>query len=532
MGLRRRDRRRKLVDIAPRPILLAAASAGLLISAFPNYDLGALAFIGLVPLVLVSDGERPVRAFWWGTLAGLIFYTGSISWVTKTMTAYGGLSLPVSGLVLVALALYLAGYVGLFCLGVSMIRGVAWPIGLLGPPALWVALEYIRTYALTGFPWALIGYTQYRNELLLPVASVAGVYGLSFLVVLVNTAVARLASSNRLQTLLLAAGVAGVLLWAPKVLSPASHASASNGTIGVALVQGNIDQALKWDPAMQSATVEHYRGLSLQAAEQAPVLIVWPETAVPFFLRYEPDLRRQVLDIAAETGSHLLVGSPDMEPGSVGLGIDRYFNSAFLISPQGQLLGKYDKIHMVPFGEYVPLKSVLFFVNRLAHGIGDFEGGATYTVFEVPGGRFGATICYEAIFPNQVRRYVRDGADFLVNITNDAWFGRSAAPAQHLAMAALRAAENRRYLIRAANTGISAIVDPSGRILQASDIFVPAVVSGRIRPGGGLTFYTRHGDLFAWLCIGVVIATCLRERALLFARDASDPATAVERRAS
>ena len=515
-----------------RPALLATVSAGLLALAFPTADIGGLAFIALVPLLVAIRGEPPARAFWWGSLAGLLFYLLSISWVTRTMTTYGGMSFSVSALVLLALSAYLALYFGLFCYGLSLIGGAAWPIGLLAPAALWVALEYLRSYALTGFPWALLGYTQYRSTTLVPMASVTGVYGLSFLVVLVNIALAQLAATagDRLRTMLLAGVLALALVWSPRLLSPSPARAGEEQELGVTLVQGNIDQALKWDPAMQAATIDLYRRLSLDAATGAPGLIVWPETAVPFFLRYEPTLRGRVADVAAETGSYLLVGSPDVEPGAQSGGGDRYHNSAFLISPQRELLGKYDKIHMVPFGEYVPLKSILFFVHKLAYGIGDFEPGQTYTIFHLPRGRFAATICYEAIFPDQVRRYVKDGADFLVNITNDAWFGRSAAPAQHLAMAALRAAENHRYLIRAANTGISAIIDPTGRILEASGLFVPAVISGRIRLVQGETFYTSHGDLFAWLCVAFVVAVFMAKRAWSAGRVSSAPAPIPQRR--
>jgi apolipoprotein N-acyltransferase len=281
---------------------------------------------------------------------------------------------------------------------------------------------------------------------------------------------------------------------------------------------------------MQAATIEAYRRLSLDAAVRAPSLIVWPETAAPFFLRYDHALRARVLDIAAETGSHLLVGSPDRERVWGVAGRERYFNSAFLLSPGGGLLDKYDKMHMVPFGEYVPLKSILFFVEKLAYGIGDFEPGRTYTIFQLPVGRFGVTICYEVIFPDQVRRYVKEGAEFLVNITNDAWFGRSAAPAQHLAMAAMRAAENRRYLIRAANTGISAIVDPQGRIVQASGIFEPAVISGRISLVRDQTLYTRYGDVFAWVCVAFVAAVWITERIRSGAGVSSAPAAVSQRR--
>ncbi len=521
-------------------VLLAALSGGLLILAFPKPDLGWLAFIALVPLLWAIRGQTPVRAFYFGTLAGLIFYLISVSWVTHSMTAYGGVPFALSALALLVLAAYLALYLGVFAMGAAWMARMPWPLNLLAPSALWIGLEYLRTYALTGLPWILIGYTQYQNSVLLPIASVAGVYGLSFIVVLINVALTQLAGGapNRLQTTAVTGAVVLILVWSPRFLSPASTALSTGPsmpvgaeqTLSVAIVQGNIDQALKWDPAMQAATIEQYRRLSLEAAKEAPALIVWPETAVPFFLRYEPALIDRVLDIAAETGSYLLVGSPDAEPTAAADPTPRYRNSAFLISPQRELLSKYDKIHMVPFGEYVPLKSVLFFVNKLAYGIGDFEGGQTYTVFDTPGGRFSTTICYEVIFPDQVRRYVKEGAEFLVNITNDAWFGRTAAPAQHLAMAVLRAVENRRYLVRAANTGISAMVDPSGRILRTSDLFVPAVIADQIRVERTHTFYTRYGDLFAWICVIFVIAVFIAAWARSTVRMASVPAATSQRR--
>ncbi len=514
------------------PVLLAALSAGLLILAFPTPDLGWLAFVALIPLLLAIRGLAPIRAFYLGTLAGWLFYMVSVSWVTNSMMVYGGVPFGISMLALIVLAAYLSLYVGLFAMGISWMASAPWPLNLLIPSALWVGLEYLRTYALTGFPWILLGYTQYRHISLLPIASVAGVYGLSFLVVLINVALAQWVGGApaRFRSIVFAGALTLALLASPRLLSPPATSAGSEQAIRVALVQGNIEQGLKWDTAMQATTIEQYRRLSLEAAKDAPALIVWPETAVPFFLRYEPALLGRVLDIAAETGSYLLVGSPDAEPPAAADGGTRYRNSAFLISPKRELLSRYDKIHMVPFGEYVPLKSILFFVNKLAYGIGDFEGGRTYTIFDIPGGRFGATICYEAIFPDQVRRYVKEGAEFLVNITNDAWFGRSAAPTQHLAMAVLRAAENRRYLIRAANTGISAIVDSSGRILQASDIFVPTVITEQIRAERTHTFYTRYGDLFAWVCVIFIIAVFMARWTWSAVRIAPVPAAASQRR--
>lgn len=249
-------------------------------------------------------------------------------------------------------------------------------------------------------------------------------------------------------------------------------------------------------------TLDIYRELTREAARQRPELVVWPEAAVPFLLQADPR-RAQIEALAREVGASLLVGAPDVQAGQPR-------NSAFLIGPNGRLLGRYDKRHLVPFGEYVPLSRLLFFVDPLAGGaIGQFSPGREATVFATPSGRFGVVICYEAIFPEEVRDLFRGGADFLVNIINDAWFGRSAAPVQHLAMAAFRAVENRAFLIRAANTGISAIVAPDGRIVQASELFTTAVLAGTITPCAGVSLYTRYGDLFAWGTVGIALAVAL-----------------------
>jgi apolipoprotein N-acyltransferase len=370
--------------------------------------------------------------------------------------------------------------------------------------SLWAALEFLRSSLLTGFPWNLLVYSQHRNLPLIQVASVTGVYGVSFMVMAVNAALARAVLTWKSWSRLLAplatvglflAGVVGYgWLWPPP--------EASSPVMRVALVQGNIDQEVKWDPAWQDQTLTIYGELTREAARRRPQLIVWPEAAVPFFLREDP---RQALihDMARASGAYLLMGAPDRQAGQPR-------NTAFLIGPEGRMLGRYDKRHLVPFGEYVPLRQLLFFVNPLAGGtIGTFAPGDEATVFSTPSGRFGVVICYEAIFPDEVRDFFRGGADFLVNITNDAWFGRSEALAQHLAMAAFRAVENRAYLIRAGNTGISAIVAPDGRIVQASGLFTPAVLSGAIIPRTGESFYTRYGDLFAWGTMGVALAVIL-----------------------
>jgi apolipoprotein N-acyltransferase len=221
---------------------------------------------------------------------------------------------------------------------------------------------------------------------------------------------------------------------------------------------------------------------------------------MPFLLRLDPRLGPQALAVAREAGVPILMSSPDQ----VGPGV--FENSAFLVTQTGEIQGKYSKRHLVPFGEYVPLRRIFFFLDKLAVPVGDFIPGREVTVFRGPYGRFGVSICYEVIFPDEVREEVASGAEFLVNITNDAWFGRTSAPYQHLAMAAFRAVENNVYMVRAANTGISAIIEPSGRIAESAGLYVDAAFVGRIRPGGGRTFYTRYGDVFAWLCAAAAAA--------------------------
>lgn len=488
----------------PRPPrwFLAALSGALLALAFPGSgDQPWLAFAALVPLLVAIEGLGWRRAGVLGFLSGIIFWLAVIPWVVPTMIHYGDVPWPLAGLVLLALAGYLALYTTAFSALLARTAPRSSAAYVIAAASLWVALEFLRTHLFTGFPWNLLGYSQYRNLSLIQVAAVTGVYGVSFAVAAINAGLARLVHlqygrKDRLGGLGVAAAVVGLAVGSGWLLSPAR---AENPAIPVALVQGNIDQGVKWDPAYQAATLDVYRRLTLEAARGGAQLIVWPETAMPFFVREDPRWR-EVENLARVTGAYLLVGALDRS-----LGEPR--NSAFLVGPDGQVRGRYDKRHLVPFGEYVPLQRFLFFVDVIAGGaIGAFAPGAEATTFSTPAGRVGVVICYEAIFPAEVREFFRGGADVLVNITNDAWFGRSAAPVQHLAMATFRAVENRAYLVRAANSGISAVVAPDGRIVEASGLFTRRVLSGTVTPRAGATLYTRTGDLFAWATVGISLA--------------------------
>jgi apolipoprotein N-acyltransferase len=512
--------------------VLAAVSGILASLSLPPWNLGWLAFIALVPFLWVVGRERPVPAAVLGFVHGLAFYLVTIWWVVTTMTTYGRMSWALAGLALILLAAILAGYTALFAGLVAAWRPRNRLAGM-GPiliALLWAGLEVWRGQLFSGFPWMLLGYSQYQQPTLRLAAAVTSVTGLSALVVLVNATLTStiewLAHERGRQGAARSAAIAGMIL--AGVLAAAVgygqwfwRDPAAGRSMRVALLQGNIDQSLKWDRAYQAETLDIYERLVRRAAVDRPALIVWPETAAPFFLRREPELAARVAHLAVESGAFLLVGAPDLaEDGQL-------HNSAFLVAPDGQLAGRYDKRHLVPFGEYVPLRWLLFFVDKLAEGIGDFGPGGMATVLSAGGGRFGVMICYEAIFPGEVREFAIRGAQLLVNITNDAWFGRSGAAAQHLAMAAMRAVETGSYLLRAANTGISAVVDPSGAIRPQTPLFTEAVVTATIRLRTEDTPYLRYGDLLGRLggllaCAGVLGALGRIGRSA-WRRPAADP---------
>jgi len=267
----------------------------------------------------------------------------------------------------------------------------------------------------------------------------------------------------------------------------------SGKALRVAVVQGMIEQEKKWLPEFREETVRIYEELSQKAAVSSPQVIVWPETAMPFYFQQERKYKPRILALARKTGSYILFGAPSYEATPKGI---RLYNSAYLVSPKGEVAGVYHKIHLVPFGEYVPLRPLLSFLDKLVVGIGDFSPGEEYTIFPLPSGGCGVVICYEVIFPQFVRRFFASGAKFLVNITNDAWFGRSAGPYQHFAISIFRAVENRAYVVRAANTGISGVIDPYGRVVEQTKLFKRCQFAATIWMDGGQSLYTRWGDVW------------------------------------
>ena len=496
--------RQGLRQLTLQDVLGGVITGILLTLSVPRENAWPLAWVGLVPLLWRAQDTSPARAFWIGWLAGVVFFGATLHWLAGTMVRYGSLHAVASYAVLALLVGYLGVYFALFASGAAWFQK-HWPRGcLLLVPALWTALEWLRTHALTGFPWLLLGYSQHTVLPLIQVADFSGVYGVGFALVAVNTAGTALLTPRPQRGLvfpavfaiLVCGGVWGYGMW--RLSDPA----AAGPSLKVALVQGNIDQSRKWDPLFRETVWETYVRLTERAIrEGSPDLVIWPETATPFYFGLDRQQTQRLLRAVRHWGVPLLFGSPTVaSPGVL-------HNSAYLVASTGEVRGRYDKMHLVPFGEYVPLQRLLPFVRRMVVAIGDFRAGRHPVLLEHERGRLGTVICFEIIFPDLVRRVVREGAQLMVTLTNDAWFGRTAAPYQHFAMATLRAVENRVYVVRVANTGISGVIDPAGRILVSSGLFTEEVLQARVHlaPVRSGTFYTRYGDLFAWICLAAVL---------------------------
>jgi len=486
-------------------ILYAVLSALMLTVSFPPGLGGWFVWIGLIPLLLAVESQSARSRFILGIIAGMAHYLTLMYWVIIVLNRYGGLPLPVSMGALILLSFYLSLYFGLFCLGAGFIpSGPFYPLAM---SMFWVSLEFIRASILSGFPWCLLGYTQFKQLFLVQVSDVTGVYGISFLIVFANALLFSLFVSRerkkivRLlpETVLFLICLASVLNYGYSWQKKKEPEVQTGKSYPLAVVQGNIDQSLKWTGPYQEKTIRIYQELTRQTRSAKPWLIIWPETAAPFFFQNQDDLAGRIRELAVESDAHLIFGSPAF---GYEKGLLKYFNRAYHIDPMGTIRGYYDKVHLVPFGEYVPLKRFLPFIKKLVTAAGDFTPGEKISPLPVGSLSVGMLICFESIFPEIARVHTRQGADMLVNITNDAWYGRSSAPYQTLCMSVFRAIENRRPLIRAANTGFSAFIDNKGKILAESGLFCREILIKEInmvKPS--LTFYTRYGDLFAVACL-------------------------------
>jgi apolipoprotein N-acyltransferase len=509
--------------IRPKAWIFACVSGVLQILIFPNFSIYLLSWVALAPLIyailkcreqdvmmVLADGGQflaPATArqgFLLGYVSGVIWYLGSCSWIFHVMHFYGGVGTPLSILLLVMFALYLGLYHGLFGLLLALIaaRRNGFSLrALVFTPFAWVAVELARTY-ITGFPWDLLGNTQIDNIPLARIATVTGVYGISFEIALVNTAVAAafLVPYARRKVLLTASLAAAIALHAGKLERPGALPTAQGAT----LVQANdpILESEPWSPEYFQQTLSSLQALSVRPEHEksgSPGLILWPESPAPFWAT-DLNLRHTLADIARNTDSYIIAGTLGIEHAGDPARRPDVFNSASVVAPNGAWTARYDKIHLVPFGEYVPFAKLFSFAGGLTQQIGTFARGKSRKPLDVGDSEAGVFICYESIFPNEVRHLALNGAEFLVNVSNDGWYGEGGAPRQHLNMARMRAVENNRWLLRDTNTGITAVIDPYGRVVAEAPRNQRTQLQAAYSLELNTTFYTRHGDWFPLVC--------------------------------
>jgi apolipoprotein N-acyltransferase len=487
------------------------AFAPLIVALLRARPAGVLEINGLVNL----QTARPGQAFLLAYVSGILWYAGTCYWIYNTMHEHGGLSVPFALLALFLFCLYLGLYHGLFGLLLS------WSVGpggdyrraLIAAPFLWVAVELAR-FNVTGFPWNLLGTAQVDNISLSRITTWTGVYGVSFEIMLVNVAVAAafVVPRKKRSTLLLAALAAAAVLQAGRLVDapaiPADHAAL--------LVQENIPVDETWTRETFERTLRELTDLTVKdlsvkrdasagsgASSSKPGsidLIVWPESPAPFFTS-DPLFREPVSQMARDARSWVVTGAiGTTSAAQSGKSGSQVFNSAVLISPTGGWTARYDKVHLVPFGEYLPFPRLFAFAGGLTKEVGGFEPGAARAPLDAGSERLGIFICYESVFPGEVRQFADEGAQVFVNLSNDGWYGDSGAYAQHLNQTRMRAIENDRWILSATNTGVTASIDPYGRTVARLPRKERAALVAPYALTSVTTFYTRHGDWFAWLC--------------------------------
>jgi apolipoprotein N-acyltransferase len=514
-------------------ILLSISAGIILIFAFPPFNLSGLAFIGLVPLLIVLKlEERLIKSFIFSFITGIIFFGGLLFWISKIRIYQVPEWMLIIGWVLIALICGI--YVGVFGLIVKFLDDRIKFFKVLFPPFIWVAIEFIRShFPLGGFPWGILGYSQYQNLMLIQIVDITGIFGISFLILLVNSTIVtvllqiqrfseirhkrlksplqvNLRSYLRIPAALYFCLLTVVFCYIYGFIVMQQNLPLSN--LKIAIIQSNIGIEESWDWSVkQDEILEMLTRLTKQACLHQPALTIWTETAILDSPKLFDSLRHKLSSISKDMSTNLLVGAPHIEFKKTKT---EYYNSAFLFSNTGKIINRYDKIHLVPFGEMLPLEDIFPVVRKLLPQAGYYSAGKKLTVFQHPA-RFNVLICFEGIFGNLTRRFVKNGAQFIVNITNDAWSKIPASYYQHFSMAIFRAIENKTYFLRAGNTGISAVITPYGYIKEILDIGKEGVIISKISPMNKNTFYTKFGDIFAYVCLIIsllVIVQCIYER--------------------
>ena len=497
-----------------RNLALCFLSACLLVLSYPRSDIWIFAWIGLVPFFFALENRRGRVAFGLGMITGILFFAGTLFWFVH-VTLLGA----------ILLILYLAVYFGLFAVGYCFWEKKNFLTKLFLLPSLWVVLEFVRGHLLSGFGWVSLGHSQYQILPLIQIADTTGVSGISFLVVMVNVFLKEILENKFKLSFAeksITAAALTIVLFLGAVLGYGFYRlsrPSPTEKIRIAIIQANIPQEEKWESSAWPVIMSRYLDLTRQAAKDHPDLIIWPETAFPGFVWEAPQLFVDLENFVAKLKIPLLLGM-------VTLTRDSYYNSAVLISAEGEVAEQYDKLHLVPFGEYIPLRHIFPFLSAIVP-IGDFTPGNKFTPFPLVSqknkgsrkpGVFSALICFEDTIPEISSAFTRRGSNLLVNITNDAWFQDTKAPYLHLQASLFRTVENHRGLVRVANTGASCFIDPSGRVIRyvEDSTHKKTYVAGFAIQDIGLnqenTFYSKYGDIFTYLCFGGILMGMMRRR--------------------
>jgi apolipoprotein N-acyltransferase len=506
------------IQESPVKFILAGLTSLLLFSAFPLFTLWPLAFVCLIPLMTAVKDLSLKKTFLYSWLSGTLFYIGLLHWIVFNPAVEGWVK-PLLYLGVVLIGFYLSFY---FALSFALAKWLA--VRTRMPFWAWLAiciptLDLLRSQGLLGFPWGSLGYALVPWTNGIQMASLTGVYGLTCWAVLINGLLLNLATIfwqgrtrpaevlKRTQTVITMLALALLLLLPPWLGSLAvksvDELSKNAPQINTALIQGNIQQGMRWDKEFQRFNFEEYKRLTVEASDHQAGLVVWPETALPFYLRFQPQYGNEMRWLSDQTRCLILTGAPDMAADDSQK--ELYFNAAFLFAPGRGLAGSYAKSRLVPFGESFPLKDRIPFLKNVNFGEGEWTAGSDTIVFETPEVILSCLICFESIFPEISRHQVNKGSKLLVNITNDGWFGRSGAAMQHAQMAVLRAVENRRAVARCANSGISMFILPTGNVVQPTPLYKQTVTVESLPLLSIRTFYSRFGDVFQY-CLILLIA--------------------------
>ncbi len=477
-------------------------------SCFNFEGLGLLSFLALVPLFLAVFKSKKEKAKLIGFIWGITFFSLLLWWLVPTVSTYGGIHISISCIVILCLCCYLAIYPALwahFLKNFLVIRPSPF-FTILFSSSLWIILEYLRQKILSGFPWGFISYSLSTHPLFIQTADIWGIYGIGFLLLALNAFIAlflnkKLDKNFIIKGILLAAIISFFLFFYGQIRLDEKN---DTGLFWGSAVQASIDQSQKWNPSYQDFTVNRYIELTKKAKEKKKglKLVVWPETSMPFYFQNDSIKRKRVLELAKKENLYILLGSPSYK--FTDKGKIRYLNSAYLIGPDIQRLKRYDKQHLVPFGEYMPFGPLTSWARSFLPTAGDFISGKSSSPLSAGPFKIGVMICFESIFPEISRKEVKEGANILSVITNDAWFGKTPAPRQHADMAIFRAIETRRWLIRAANTGISRIISPRGEVVSESRLFIPEFILSKIGLNEDITIYVRFGPYW-FLAINFLI---------------------------